>query len=62
MLNVQIIKRQCKRKHALNELVNTVQGASTLASSFAALCRYCQSIQVPRLFITLSWIFSCILW
>lgn len=27
---------------------------STLAKSLAAFCRYCQSIQVPRLFITLS--------
>lgn len=38
------------------------RGSSTLASSLAAFCRYCQSIQVPRLFITRSWIFSWIRW
>lgn len=34
----------------------------TLASSLAAFCMYCQSIQVPRLFMTLSWIFSWMRW
>ena len=34
----------------------------TLAKSLAAFCRYCQSIHVPRLFMTLSWIFSWIRW
>lgn len=36
--------------------------ADTLAKSLAAFCRYCQSIQVPKLFMTLSWIFSWIRW
>ena len=34
------------------------EGGQTLAKSLAAFWRYCQSIQVPRLFMTLSWIFS----
>lgn len=38
------------------------EGVQTLAKSLAAFCRYCQSIHVPRLFMTLSWIFSWIRW
>lgn len=35
-------------------LVMKSKRADTLANSLAAFCRYCQSIHVPRLFITLS--------